>query len=181
MANHVWNSFHLSLERIATWPAVALLFILFIICAQGFEWRHKNLGRENRSLDGSFWYSPDEARDFLRDIGERGRRVYIATELTLDILFPLVYGTLFAALLIHVYARESGKFLVLVPFLTVVCDVLENITTAYLAWQFDGRTSPVARFAAVLTATKSSLFILSLILIFLGALVASWRLYRSPA
>jgi hypothetical protein len=177
----MWDSLHSSLERFATWPAVALLFILFIMCAEGFELRRKSLGYENRALDGRFWYSPDDASDFLRAIGEHGRRIYAVTELTLDILFPLVYGTLFAALIIHVYARESGKFLVLVPLLAVVFDVLENITTAYLAWQFDDRTSPVARGAAVLTATKSGLFILSLILIVIGALTTAWRMYRSHA
>lgn len=177
----MWDSLHSALEHFATWPAVALLFILFIMCAQGFEWRRKTLGYENLALDGRFWYSPDDANDFLRNIGAVGRRIYAVTELTLDILFPLVYGTLFAALIIHVYARDSGRFLVLVPLLTVVFDVLENITTAYLAWQFDGQTSPVARGAAVLTATKSGLLILSLTLIFIGALITARRMYRSPA
>lgn len=177
----MWDSLHSLLEHFATWPAVALLFILFIMCAQGFEWRHKTLGYENRALDGRFWYSPDDASNFLRNIGENGRRIYAVTELTLDILFPLVYGTLCAALIIHVYAREIGKLLVLVPLLTVAVDILENITTAYLTWQFDGRMSLVARGAAVLTATKSGLLILSLTLIVIGALITTWRMYRSPA
>jgi hypothetical protein len=175
------DSFHSSLEHLATWPIVALLFIVFIMCAQGFEWRRKILGYDNRALDGRFWYSPDDACNFLRNIGENGRRLYAVTELTLDVLFPLVYGTLFAALIIHVYARESGRFLVLVPLLTVVFDILENIITAYLAWQFDDRTSPVARGAAILTATKSGLFILSLTLIVIGSLITAWRMYRPPA
>ena len=90
---------------------------------------------------------------------------------------PLVYGTLFAALIIQVYARERGKFLLLVPLLTAVFDVLENITTAYLAWQFDGRPSPIASVAAVLTVTKSALLMLSLILIVIGALISASRMY----
>jgi hypothetical protein len=175
------DSFYNLLERFATWPIVALLFVLFLLCAQGFEWRRKALGYENPGLDGRYWYSPDEARDFLRDIGERGRGIYATTELTLDILFPLIYGTLFAALVIHVYARENAKNLVLVPLLTAAADVLENVTAAYLAWQFDGQSSPVARGAAILTAVKSVLFVLSLILIVVGALVALWRTSRSPA
>lgn len=173
------DSLHSSLTHLATWPAVALLFILFLLCAQGFEWRQKTLGYENRALDGRFWYSPDDARDFLRNIGTDGRRIYAVTELTLDILFPLVYGTLFAALIIQVYSRESGRFLLLVPLLTAVFDVLENITTAYLAWQFDGRPSPIAYGATLLTATKSALLILSLILIVIGALISASRMYRS--
>lgn len=168
------------LERRGTWPIVALLFIFFILCAQGFEWRRKAFGYENPALDGRFWYSPEEARDFLQKIGERGRRIYAATELTLDIVFPIVYGALFAILLIHVYARKNGKNLVLVPLLTAAADVLENLTAAYLAGQFDGRVSSVARVAAVLTAVKSSLFVVALILILVGALAAMRRTVRLP-
>lgn len=175
------EAFYNFLERFATWQVVALLFVLFILCAQGFEWRSKTLGYENPALDGRFYYSPDEARDFLMKIGDSGQRVYVITELTLDILFPLIYGALFAALILHVYARENAKNLVLVPVLAVMADVLENITVSYLVWQFDGQSSPVARVAAILTAVKSSLFVLSLILILVGALVAIWRTSRSPA
>ncbi|MCA1615518.1 MAG: hypothetical protein LC800_15745 [Acidobacteria bacterium] len=175
------EAFFNSLERFATWQVVALLFILFILCAQGFEWRRKTFGYENTALDARRWYSPDEARDFLGAIGGRGRRIYIATELTLDILFPLVYGALFAALIIHVYARGNARSLVLAPLLTALADVLENISAAYLAWRFDGQASPVARVAATFTAVKSGLFVLSLILILVGALAAIWRTSRSPA
>lgn len=174
------DSLYNLLEPFATWPVVAILFVLFLLCAQGFEWRRKTLGYENPGLDGRGWYSPVEARDFLQNIEGRGRRIYAITELTLDILFPLIYGTLFAALIIHVYTRENAKNLVLVPLMSVAADVLENITTAYLAWRFDGQISPVARGAAILTAVKSGLFILSLILIVIGALAAIWRMYRSP-
>ena len=173
------DSLHSSFAHFATWPIVALLFIVFLICTQGFEWRRKTLGYETRALDGRFWYSPAEARDFLHHIGPNGRRIYAVTELTLDILFPLVYGTLFAALIIQVYAPDRGKFLLLVPLLAAVFDVLENITTAYLAWQYDGRTSPIARGAAVFTATKSALLLLSLILIAIGAIISASHMYRS--
>jgi hypothetical protein len=173
------HSLHSSLAHFATWPVVALLFVLFLICSQGFEWRRKRLGYETRTLDARFWYSPTDASDFLCGIGPDGRRIYAVTELTLDILFPLVYGSLFAALIIQVYAPERGKFLLLVPLLAAVFDVLENITTAYLAWQYDGRTSPIARGAAVFTATKSALLLLSLILIVIGAVISASRIYRS--
>lgn len=162
-------------ERRGTWPVVALLFILFLLCAQGFEYRRKVLGYENQGLDSRFWYSPVEARDFLKTIGERGRRVYAATELTLDIFFPIVYGALFAILLIRVYPPQTAKNLVLVPLLTATADILENLTAAYLALQFDGLPSTVARVATVFTAAKSILLVLSLILILIGALATRAR------
>lgn len=169
------------LERIATWPIVVLLFVVFVLCAQGFELRRKSLGYDNPSLDGRLWYSPDDARDFFDSIGERGRRIYATTEITLDLLFPLVYGTLFAAMMIHLYSRDSARVLILVPLLTVVADLLENFTAAYLAWQFDGRSSPITKGAAIFTATKTVLFIVSHLVLLVGALKAIRHSYSPPA
>ncbi len=176
----MWEASYNLLERRGTWAVVALLFILFILCAQGFEYRRKVLGYENRILDSRFWYSPIEARDFLHTIGERGRRIYAATQLTLDILFPIVYGALFAILLIRVYSPPNAKNLMIVPLLTAAADLLENVTAAYLALQFDGEPSSVARVAAFFTAAKSILFVLSLILILVGAIATLWRTSRFP-
>ena len=175
----MWEAPYNLVDRRGTWPMVALLFIVFILCAQGFEYRRKVLGYENQTLDGRLWYSPVEARDFLQDIGERGRRIYAATELTLDILFPFVYGTLFAILLIRVFAPASAKYLVLVPLLTGAADLLENVSGAYLALQFNGETSSLTRVATLFTAAKFFLFSLSLILILAGAVASLWRTSRS--
>ena len=164
------------LEQRGTWPVAALLFILFLACAEGFELRRKALGFENTALDRRRWYTPVEARDFLKNIGERGRKIYAATELTLDLLFPIVYGALFSILLIHVYPRESGKNLLLVPVLAVLADIGENFTAAYLALQFDGQVSSVARLAAVFTLVKSVLLAITLILILVGGV---WALRRA--
>lgn len=169
------------LERLASWQVVALLFVLFVLCAQGFELRRQKLGFENTALDGRGWYSAEEARDFFHNIKEEGRQLYYTTELTLDLLFPLVYGTLFASLIVRVYDGESAKYLAPVPLLAAVFDVLENVTLSCLAWQFDGRASPAARGAAVLTAVKVGLFILSFVLILWGALRSIWRTSRPVA
>ena len=169
------------LERLANWKAVALLSALFAACTLGFDWRSKRLGSENPGLDGRGWYSPEGARDFFRNVGEEGRRLYYTTELTLDLLFPLVYGALFASLIVYLYRRESAKRLVLIPLLAAAADVPENVTLSYLAWQFDGRASPLARGAAVLTALKTGLFVLALVFILWGAVSRLLRASRPAA
>jgi hypothetical protein len=167
----MWDGIYKRIERVATWPSVALLLILFLLCAQGFEWRRKTLGYGIQSLDARFWYSPDEASAFFDAIKANGQRVYAITQLTLDVAFPFIYGLLFAILLIHLYSQKRAKKLVLVPVLTASCDLLENITTAYLALRFKGQPSPVAWAAAIFTSLKWALLILSLILIAVGAVV----------
>jgi len=162
-------------ERAATWPFVVLLFILFLTCSQGFEWRRAKLGSENSSLDSRFWYSETQAQCFFECIGERGRHLYAVTEVTLDLLFPLVYGTLFAAMMVHLYPRSSAHLLVMVPLVTAALDLVENVTLACLAWQFDGHVSTVIRFAALVTAGKTVLFIGSAVLLLAGAVLGIGR------
>lgn len=156
-------------DQIATWPSVALLFGIFVLCSGGFNWRSKRLGCENPALDARFWYSPEQARMFFKAIGPAGRRIYAMTQVTLDIVFPLTYGTLFALLIVHVYDQSVAQTLVWVPVLAAIIDLLENATTAFLAWQFDDRASPLAWVAAVFTAVKTVLFGVGLVLIVLGA------------
>jgi hypothetical protein len=177
----MWDALFNLLERYATWPVVTLLFALFLLCQLGFQMRGKALGLGTQTLDVRFGYSPEEARDFFQSIGERGRKIYGWTQLTLDILFPLVYGALYAMLIIHVYPRETARYLTLVPALNTVSDLLENVTNAYLSLQFDGRASPLTRGASIFTMVKIVLLALSLMLILIGAVWSLWRSYRSPA
>ena len=116
---------------------MALLFGIFVLCSGGFDWRSKRLGCENRALDARFWYSPEQACVFFNAIGPTGRRIYAMTQVTLDLVFPLTYGTLFALLIVHVYDQSLAGTLVWVPVLAAITDLLENVTTAFLAWQFN--------------------------------------------
>src|SRR3954466_14701926 len=102
----------------ATWPRALLLLALFFLCVGVFELRSRALGYANKVLDGRWrGYSPEDVRAFFEAIGEDGRRLYAKTERTLDAAFPIIYGSLFATLLILLYGRLGAKYLVLVPLL----------------------------------------------------------------
>ena len=84
-----------------------LLFALFCLCAGVFELRSRALGYANKALDGRWrGYSPEDVRKFFEAIGEDGRRLYARTERTLDVAFPIIYGSLFATLLTR-FQRSS--------------------------------------------------------------------------
>jgi hypothetical protein len=214
-------------ERAATWPAVALLLVAFLLCTAGFEWRRDRLLAEQwaerervppaerervppaerervppaerervppaeraaragapdgKGLDGDLGgYDGAEARDFLAGLGERGRRLYATTEVTLDLAFPLVYVTLLAVLIVRVYAERTAKYLVLLPALGGVADVLENCILAYLAWSFDGQASGWARVASAFTLLKSYALIATLVAIAVGAVSSVLATRRGDA
>ncbi len=157
------------LSFVATWPVVALLVIAWVICVQGFLLRQQVLGPENEIPDAQVWYTPAKLRDMMDRLGEHGRRVYAVTTMTLDVIFPLVYGGLFAALIAHVYRPPAARVLAAAPALTVVADLAENTLASYYAWNFDGKAWPLLTWGATTaTALKYVLFILSLVVIAVG-------------
>lgn len=164
------DALYLYLVRYATVPVVALLFVLFVLCQYAFEARRKALPVQSHTLDATFWYSPATAREQFEAMGPDGRRLYAITEVTLDLIFPIIYGGLYTLLILQLYHREQAKYLMLIPILTSLTDLMENFSIAYLAWNFDGKESGFTRVAATFTAIKSVLFILSMLTIFVGAI-----------
>jgi hypothetical protein len=162
----MWNMIYGLVARMANWPVLALLFVIFLLCISGFEQRRKAIGD---TLESSIWYTPDKASKVLQAMGEHGRNIYAITEITLDLIFPFLYGGLFAILLFHVYGREKAGWVLLIPLIAIVADLLENFTAAYLAWSFDGRPCQLAWAATTFTIVKTAMFLLSLVLILAGA------------
>lgn len=179
----MWNFKFLKLEKIVTWKIAGILVILFILCSLGFAYREHKIGQE--MFDGCWfnfplkdcWYPPQHASKVLDEIGENGRNIYAITQVTLDFVFPFVYGGLVIILLFALYGRV--KYILLIPVLAVVLDFLENITTAYLAWRYEkGVESPLTWFASSFTAGKSIGIYLSLIFILIGVLLFIRRRYK---
>jgi hypothetical protein len=164
----MWDAIYRLIERNANWPMLGLLFVLFLICLALFDWRNKVTGK---TLEGSYWYTPAKASELLKAMDKHGRRVYAVTEVTLDLAFPFIYGGLFAILLFQLYGGEKAGWVLLIPVITVVADLLENFTAVYLALSFDGQPSPLAWAGTIFTLVKTAMFVLSLLLILVEAAI----------
>ncbi|MCA1601200.1 MAG: hypothetical protein LC776_06015 [Acidobacteria bacterium] len=134
-------------------------------------------GHDVRLFDIRDSYTPDEARELLKTIDERGRRIYAITQLTLDLVFPFIYGGLFVIALFKLYGNPG--YLLLVPLITVVADLAENLMTTYLALSYKGLASPVARVASTFTTVKWSGLVISVVLA--GIAIWVWRYRRGNA
>ena len=172
------DALHKWLARLSAWPVIALLFIAYLLCTQGFDVWHAALGYELRILDVRFAYTPEDARLLFEALGAGGRSLYALTEVTLDLVFPFVYGGLLAILVANLFSRGRARYLVLVPILGLVFDLLENVTVALLAWTFAGRTSPLAWAASAFSSTKLLLGALSLMIVLVGAVLGLKRIGR---
>jgi hypothetical protein len=103
-------------------------------------------------------------------LGEQGRQIYGMTELSLDLIFPLIYGSLIGIFIIRLYNGDTGKKLIMLPLLTIAADLLENVAAAYLALSFDGKASTLAWASSIFTMTKWVRFLLCLAFVLKGAL-----------
>lgn len=141
------------LEPYATCPIIAGLFILFLVFLAGFEYRGRLFGKHVKTLDAHRLevYTPADVKAFFEELGDRNRKIYAWTQVTFDIAFPLVYGVLFALLIVCFYPEEWARWLVMIPCVGVVADVLENITSAVLAWSYTGDESSLSWAATVFT------------------------------
>ena len=169
---NVIETLHRRLIRLAAWPAIALLFVVYLLCTQGFDARRAALGYGIRTLDVRFAYTPATAQQLFEALGSGGRHLYALTEVTLDLIFPFVYGGLLAFLIVNLFRREAARYLVLIPVLGLVFDLLENVTVATLAWTFTGQASPLAWVASVFSSVKLLLGGISLVIVLVGAIAA---------
>ncbi len=168
------DAIHQGLLRWAAWPAIAVLFALFMLCTVGFNWRASQLGVQNPPPDTrTKRYSSQELGNLFETWGPEGRRLYVVTQLSIDLLFPLVYGLLLAFLIVQTYSDAWGRWLWLVPLILMAFDYAENITAILLVTQY--RTGQVPSASGVwalfsFTQMKMMLFSMATLLALIGGL-----------
>lgn len=165
-------------EPRATWIAVTLLFIGYFLCTAGFNLRHNYL-KHNEILDTSPLYGSEYVKSLFLTLGNHNVRVYGITEVTLDLAFPLIYSMFFLFLIIRLFPAERAKYLILIPLLTALFDISENIAIAYLAFTFNGEASPIAYLASFFTSIKLILFPACLVVLVIGAGISIYKNKKS--
>lgn len=169
------DSLYKTLEKKATWALVTFLFIAYLFCTAGFDWRSDKFGTENSPLDTRFLYDPLFVKSLFSRLGAEKLKIYAITELTLDVVFPLVYVSLLVFLIIRVFPRGKAKYLILLPILGGLFDLSENFSVAFLALTFDGQQSNISYLASIFTTSKLILLPICLVILLIGAI---WRIWK---
>ncbi len=84
-----------------------------------------------RPLDLYLYYDPTTVRTTLQALGPAGRASLPWIAFTLDLVYPLFYGSLIALLLTRLHRSKAEKWLWL-PLLTVGADLAENTLLSLL-------------------------------------------------
>lgn len=125
------------------------------------------------SPDMSFFYSTEDMYQIASDYGDEGRRYYIRSRFTFDVIWPMAYGFFLVAALSMTFKKPmGGKSLIvfnLLPIGGVFFDYLENITAALVMFIYP-RTTAVAYFTPYFTLLKWILIYAAFAVLLLGGI-----------
>lgn len=141
-------------------------------------------GAATRTVDGLCFYHPGVIKELAQSYGPAGRSFYAKSELTLDVVFPLAYGLLFALALTWAFSRAFAatsplqRLPLLLPAVTVVADLCENASLVFLLTR-DVNQPVVAWLNVAANAVKWVAFDVAVLL--LAFAVLRWALKRPAA
>src|SRR6266508_4297761 len=155
---------------------VARLIAAFVICLMLFRLRNWCFGGA-KPPDGRWGYSPANVHEFLGLVGPAGRQLYAWTQVTLDLVFPFLYGLLLSGWIARTPPPRISRYAVWLPWLTALLDLGENGILAYLAWTWtaDGPPSSVAALASKATRGKWVCLGLAILCVLPGSLRHLWQ------
>ncbi len=145
------------LSRPLTVIVLLILYLIFLLAI------FPALGKDTAAaqpIDLAFHYTVEEVYGWIERYGETGRRAYMVGELTVDLIYPLVYTCLFAGL-IGFFTRfpDGGKYrwLAISPALIWLFDLFENIGIVTMLYSYPDQLHGVARVTSWFTTIKWTL------------------------
>lgn len=152
-----------TLKNYAKGWLVLVLFLLdglFIgVIMPGLQKRMQAVNPEAGPLDLMFFYTPEQAYSLIASYGDQGRAAYRTGELTLDILYPIIYTLFFSLLITWLFQRGFDpqariQRLNIVPFGALLFDLLENASIVSMLSLYPSTPAGLAWAAAIFTMTK---------------------------
>lgn len=155
------NSLTAILEKYSTKKSILILLVINLIFpAIIFPLFQGN--PDNIPLDLQFSYTPEKAYQLLAQFSAEDLKTYQIVELTVDVVYPLLYG-FFLSLLIFQFRKNY--VLAIVPLLAILADFFENTGIALLISSLPKQLNTVASITSFFSSLKWSLIFISFLLI----------------
>lgn len=181
----MWVSLSNFFYRISTgWLVLAALVVILLFMIFALPGQSNGEVQFAVVPDLSIYYSARSLYRMAETYGEEGRAAYIYARFTFDLVWPIVYGLFLITIISWIYGRILSvegmwKNLNLVPFLGMLSDYLENISTSIVLWRFPAVTPVISSLAGIFTLSKWILIGISFVLLILGCLLAIWKWLRN--
>ena len=168
-------------EKWANWKSILALFALqmlfnLVIMPAGSGSDTHDLP----TLDLQFFYTPQRAYEIISAYTPELRQSAAMTRLTLDIIYPIVYGLMICFLLIVTFRQAFPNFrfadvAVFIPWGGVLFDYLENFGLATMYLSYPTELYFLARVTSIFTAFKWILIGTDFVLVLIGAVKLAFR------
>lgn len=150
------------LNKNATWNSILILLGLLIIFNLLIFPLFYKTNQNNTLLDLQFSYSSEKAYDILAEYNDKELKKYIIGELTVDLVYPIVY-TLFISFLIFKLTKKNT--LSLFPLLIMFSDYFENIGIVAIINYLPQKLPNIVILTSLFTSLKWILIAISILLI----------------
>jgi hypothetical protein len=176
------------LERTASGRRVLLLAIALVCFGGAFRVMGGAIAEQSKEvtdlLDGRLFYAREEVYPTLDKLGPDGRKLYFLNEVTLDLVFPVVYTLLLSQGILYFRKKagsqwEGWRYLALLPFFVMACDYTENGTIVTMISLFPDASPVLAQVASLATTTKWVLAGCSIAALVAAMLVWGWDALRA--
>ena len=171
------------LNRISNWKTLLITFAIYmvfnLVLLKNAESKINELAQKTVGvIDLTFGFNPQKTLSMVADYGELGREYYAQTEMTTDVLYPIVYTLLFCIILTLLFRNKTYQpfsFINLLPLGALVFDLLENITIVTLLKSFPNSSEIVAILCEIFKMLKWIASGLVLITILYGLVMLSLK------
>lgn len=130
-----------------------------------------------KPLDLYFGFTPEEAYSFLASLSAEGRSAYLQVEAFVDIVYPLIYTTLFILAISYFFKRafstdSSFRIFNLFPLLTLLADLTENTGIITLLLSYPAANDFAVQLANCGNYTKWATSGITVLLLLIG--IGTW-------
>ncbi len=119
--------------------ALGIFFLFLFLVLPGEGQRSQNYFGGSPTPDTSFIYSGDDLYQMASDFGQEGRAYYIRSRFTFDVFWPMAYGFFLWAAIAYFgkpFRKSACRFVLILPFLGVALDVMENMGASWVMWAY---------------------------------------------
>ncbi len=145
---------------------LSLILFLFVIIFNVLIFPFFAHAKNAEPIDIHFAYSPEKAYELINSYSEATRESYMISEMTLDVLYPVVYTLFMSISLILLFpSKEKVAWL---PYLVFASDLIENTGIIVLLYNYPKELYNLAIITSVFSTIKWLLALLILMIMIIG-------------
>ncbi len=108
-------------------------------------------------LDLKFGYTSYEAYSLLNQLNQHGRKIYLLSELLIDLPYAVLYSLIYSIIIIALFNNSKIKFhkyFLWFPFLIGFFDIIENLSISLMILFYSHKLKYLGSFAGTVTLLK---------------------------